>query len=85
MRLARLFTEHPASVGETYFQHFCAACAFAGKMFAAAVACFIHALFPFVFVTTGSGIIRNLHERMVLNRSRLERDAARHQIDARSL
>ncbi len=71
MRLTRIFTEHPATVGETYWQHLVHACGFAFWMVAGGIACFLHALFPFACVTTGSGIIRKLHDRMVVNRNPL--------------
>jgi hypothetical protein len=75
MGLRRLFTQHPASVGESYFQHLCAASGFAGRMFIGAIACFLHALFPFAFEYTGSNCISSLHEQMIAKR----RDrAARH-------
>lgn len=64
------FTEHPASVGETYGEHFRSACKFSAGMISAGVACFVHAVFPFVFVTTGSSKVRELYERMVANRAR---------------
>ena len=69
--LRRLFGEHPASVGETYGQHLRAAIWFAGQMFLGAAACLVHALFPFLFVRSGSMIIARLNERMVVNRARL--------------
>lgn len=71
MRPYKLFTEHPAAVGETYFEHLAAAAGFAGWMLVAMLACFIHAIFPFLCVTTGSSIIKRLHDRMVTNRARL--------------
>jgi len=71
MSLQNLFTEHPASVGETYGEHFGTALGFAFWMFVASVACAIHAVLPFAFVRTGSGIITRLHDRMVQNRSRI--------------
>ncbi|MCE9640895.1 MAG: DUF6356 family protein [Betaproteobacteria bacterium] len=67
----KLFTEHPATVGETYFEHLGAAASFAGWMLLATLACAIHAIFPFLCVTTGSSIIKRLHDRMVVNRTRL--------------
>ena len=69
MRLKRLFTEHPESVGETYLEHLCAASGFATRMMLGGVACFLHALFPFAFLRTGSECIQQLHERMVTNRN----------------
>ena len=70
MRAQQLFVDHPASVGESYLQHFGAAMSFSLAMLAAALCCAIHALLPFLFEKTGSRIITNLHDRMVLNRSR---------------
>jgi len=67
--LQRLFTEHPASVGETYFQHLGTAGWFFVQMIVGAFACLMHALFPFLFVKTGSRIITVLHDRMVTNRT----------------
>ena len=70
MGIRRLFTEHPASVGETYLQHLWAASGFAFRMFLGAIACFLHALLPFAFQHTGSDCIESLHERMITNRRR---------------
>jgi hypothetical protein len=70
MKLARLFTEHPASVGETYFQHLGMAFSFGARMVAAGCACLLHGLFPWLFTTTGSDAVRALHGRMVENRVR---------------
>ena len=64
------FTEHPASVGETYTEHMASAWSFSGRMALGALACFLHGLFPFLCTRTGSGIINELHGRMILNRSR---------------
>ena len=61
MALLKFFTGHPASVGETYWQHF----AFAFKVFLslakAALACLIHAVVPPLFPKTASSEIDNLH------------------------
>lgn len=64
MALMRLFTEHPASLGETYPQHMRAALSFAGPLAKAAGAALVHAVFPFLFVTTASDTIKTLHGRM---------------------
>lgn len=65
-----LFTEHPASVGESYGEHLVAASGFSARMFLGGIACLLHALLPFLFVKTGSRIISELHDRMVANRAR---------------
>ncbi|MBS0331623.1 MAG: hypothetical protein JSS35_02540 [Proteobacteria bacterium] len=66
----RAFTEHPESVGETYFEHMGSASWFALNMFVAGFACAVHALLPFAFQKTGSRRIKLLHDRMILNRHR---------------
>ena len=65
-----LFTDHPSSVDESYFEHMLASLGFAGSLFAAALAALVHANLPFLFVSTGSTIIRRLYEVMVSNRTR---------------
>ncbi len=69
--LFRPFTEHPASVGETYLQHLGSALGFAGWLALAAVVCLLHALLPWLFCQSGSKIITRLHDKMVVNRHRL--------------
>ena len=68
MSLRDLFTDHPASVGETYWQHLASAWGFAWRMMLASLACLVHALLPFLFEKTGSRAITHLHDRMVVNR-----------------
>ena len=67
----RLFTEHPTSVNETYFQHFANSAGFGLRMIGGGLACFVHALLPGVFCTKASSTICDLHESMVTNRRRL--------------
>jgi hypothetical protein len=81
--LRDLFTEHPASVGETYGEHMGMALSFSGRMFLGAMACLIHGFLPFLFVRTGSGTIAELHERMVVNRRRQPVEAPGAAIPAR--
>jgi hypothetical protein len=68
MDIQRLFNEHPASVGETYWGHLLRASWFGGKRLFAAGACFVHALLPFLFAKTGSQTITQLHAAMVTHR-----------------
>jgi hypothetical protein len=63
-----IFIEHPASVDETYLQHFISALGFGTKMIVAGVACVVHGLLPALFVTRGSDTVCALHERMVVSR-----------------
>ena len=71
-----LFTKHPESVGETYFEHMGMASGFGLKMVVAGCACLLHGLFPFLFVKTGSTAIADLHHRMVTHRRRDEAPSA---------
>lgn len=70
MNLTRKFTDHPATVGETYGEHFVTAMGFGLALFKAAFCCVVHAFLPFMFEKTGSACISELHERMVTNRAR---------------
>ena len=67
---ARLFVEHPRSVGETYAQHMRSAFGVGAAMIGAGLACLVHGLLPFLFVRTGSRQITVLHERMVAGRAK---------------
>ena len=67
---SRLFTEHPASVNETYFQHFASSASFGLRMIGGGLVCFVHALLPGVFCTKASSTIGELHDRMIVNRRR---------------
>ena len=66
----RLFLDHPATMDETYGEHLAIAASFASGLFAASVACAIHALVPGLFVTTGSRAIADLNARLVEGRRR---------------
>lgn len=72
MSLKTKFTAHPASVGETYGEHFASAMGFSLALLRASLCCGLHALLPFCCEKTGSKCITGLHDRMVTNRSKLE-------------
>jgi hypothetical protein len=63
------FTEHPASVGESYLEHLVFASRFGCHMIAGGVACCIHGVLPFLFTSTGSRIVLNLHALLIRKRS----------------
>ena len=70
MPLLELFKKHPDSVGESYLEHMRAALAFSFTMVRAAIACFVHAFLPFLFVETASGTVDRLSKKMVRGRRR---------------
>ena len=63
MTIAKFFTDHPASVGDTYLGHMAFALWFASRLLMAASAALVHAFLPFLFETTASSIVRELYER----------------------
>jgi hypothetical protein len=64
----RFFTEHPASVGETYFEHLGVAMRFGLTMISGGLACCLHGLLPALCAKKGSETVRALHARMILHR-----------------
>ncbi|MDR3504379.1 MAG: DUF6356 family protein [Legionella sp.] len=52
--MLKFFTEHPASANQTYWEHLLFAVSFGFSMVKGGCACLIHAIFPFLFQTTGS-------------------------------
>ena len=61
--IARVFLDHPAKVGESFFEHMLFAKKFSGLLFAAAGAALVHAIIPCMFEKTASTIIARLYER----------------------
>jgi len=59
-----ILTKHLNSVNETYIKHLVMAAAISGQLLLASIACFIHALLPFLFERTGSKIVNNLNLAM---------------------
>ena len=68
MRIGGFLQDHPASVGETYGEHFRHATGFGLRMVLGGLACMVHGFLPFLFVRTGSRQITALNERMVISR-----------------
>ncbi len=56
------FTVHPNSVNETYWQHFAFALRFGFKMTFGGFAALLHAIFPFLFITTAGRLCDELQE-----------------------
>jgi len=52
--MKNIFTEHPHSVNETYFQHMKFASFYGINMLIGSLACFVHAIFPFLCKKTAS-------------------------------
>ena len=59
----KLFLTHPQSVDESYLEHMAFAGRFSGKLFLAAGAALVHAVLPFMFEKTASGMIAEMYAR----------------------
>tara|TARA_B100000214_G_scaffold355120_1_gene312610 strand:- start:228 stop:482 length:255 start_codon:yes stop_codon:yes gene_type:complete len=64
MRITEKFTNHPESVGQTYFEHFKFAVKVSISLFKAFSACLIHAVYPPLHKNTASATIAELHNRI---------------------
>ena len=58
-----LFTAHPQSVDENYFEHMAFAGKFSGKLFLAGFCALVHAVLPFMFEKTASRMIAEMYAR----------------------
>lgn len=59
-----IFTKHPNEVGLNYFTHFLFAWSVVFKLVQAVICCTIHSFLPFVFTTTTSSIVKELHSKI---------------------
>lgn len=66
----KAFTAHPESVGESYFEHLRMSFGFGARMLVSGLGCFLHGIFPFICVKTGSQTIDELHYKMVTHRDK---------------
>jgi len=66
----RIFKDHPASVGESYGEHFGVAMSFSLSLLLASMACLVHAIIPCLFKKSASQRVNALYERMVAHRDR---------------
>lgn len=55
--MKNLFTDHPNSVGESYFEHMYFASKFGITMLVGGLSCMIHAIFPFLLKKTASNLL----------------------------
>lgn len=65
----RLFLDHPATVGESFTEHFGVASRFGWRLTRGGLACMAHAVLPFAFKTAGSDTVKELHDQLVAKRS----------------
>ena len=62
--IRRLFLDHPASVDETYGEHFRVAAGFGAAMLLGGLGALLHAFVPAVCKRTGSSTVKRLHAKL---------------------
>ena len=62
--IRRLFLDHPASVDESYGEHFGVAASFGVAMLVGGLGALLHAFVPALCKTTGSSTVKRLHARL---------------------
>ncbi len=63
--IIRIFTEHPKSIGETYFQHLRFASANGLRLVYSGLACIVHSVLPFLFIDTASDVVKKMYAHMI--------------------
>ena len=58
------FTDHPREAGQTYGQHWAFAMGVSVQALKAGLAAGAHAFLPFLFKTTASRLLHDLHQRI---------------------
>jgi len=66
--VSKLFTAHPAAVGESYFEHMKFALRFSGRLFRAGFAAFAHGFVPGVCETTASEAVFAMSDEICARR-----------------
>jgi hypothetical protein len=63
--LARLFRDHPKSLGMSWAEHGAGAVVIGARMVGAGLACIVHAAVPALFTETAGRTVMSLHDHMV--------------------
>lgn len=72
--LNRIFGEHPAKVGESYFEHMVFAFRFSGRLFRASAAALLHGFVPCLCETTASRSILDMHAEISARRAQMAKN-----------
>lgn len=68
----KLFTKHPHSIGESYWQHMGFALSFGGQLLMGGMICLVHAIFPFMFKDTGGKVLLDMATRFISRMPRID-------------
>jgi hypothetical protein len=72
--MKHVFHDHPAKVGESYFQHMVFALGFSWRLFRAAFAALVHGVVPCLHETTASSEVLAMNDEIRGRRSAMARD-----------
>ena len=75
--LQQIFHDHPAKVGESYFEHMAFAFGFSARLFRAAFAAMIHGVVPCLHETTASSEILAMNDEIRARRIQMAASAQR--------
>jgi hypothetical protein len=68
-RLGAMFTDHPRSLGMSWWDHGVGAMKIGGEMIGAGAACLVHAIVPGLFTETAGRTVIRLHDHMQKRRA----------------
>lgn len=75
---AKLFTDHPTKVGESYLQHMAFAFTISARLFRAALAAALHGVVPAACESTASTAVIDLYDEMTARRRKMTAATAQH-------
>lgn len=73
--LKHMFHDHPAKVGESYFEHMVFAFGFAARLFKAGFAAFVHGVVPCLHETTASSEVMEINDEIRARRALMTKPA----------
>lgn len=76
--LNHLFHDHPAKVGESYFEHMAFAFGFSWRLVRAALAAFAHGILPACCETTASSEVLAMNDEIRARQALVDRRAVIH-------
>jgi hypothetical protein len=74
--MKNIFTQHPNSLGESYWKHLYFAAKFGSQMIIGGTACVLHAIFPFMFKNTGSNFLLRMTNDFIKRMAKIDERVA---------
>jgi|TARA_E500000081_G_scaffold29477_1_gene33141 hypothetical protein len=64
IKISKIFTQHPKSNGETYFEHMRCAAYYGFRMVISGLAAIVHSILPFIFETAASDCAKMVNKEV---------------------